>query len=74
MTDKIIISINTPNKAIYFLEQELQKRKGIYWTMKNGDLINISEMSESHIINTLSLLERQIQLDELIDEDLNYGD
>lgn len=74
MTDKIIISINNPSEAIYFLEQELLKRKNIFWTMKNGDLINISEMSESHIINTLSLLERQIQLDELNGEDLNYGD
>ena len=74
MTDKTILSINNPSEAIYFLEQELQKRKEIYWTMKNGELINISEMSESHIINTLSLLERQIQLNELIGEDLNYGD
>lgn len=75
MTDKqIILTINNATEAIYFLEQEKEKRTKIYWTMKNGEKIDISEMSDTHLANTIELLRRQIQLDELSGIDLNYGD
>lgn len=30
----------------------------IYWTMKNGQKINVDEMSESHLRNTLKMIIR----------------
>lgn len=75
MTDKqIILTINNASEAIYFLEQEMEKRTKVFWTMKNGEKIDISEMSNTHLYNTIELLRRQIQLDELSGIDLNYGD
>ena len=75
MTDKqITLTINNATEAIYFLEQEMEKRTKVFWTMKNGEKINIAEMSDTHLANTIELLRRQIQLDELSGIDLNYGD
>ena len=72
--NQIILTINNATKAIYFLEQEMKKRAKVYWTMKSGEKIDISEMSDTHLANTIKLLRRQIQLDELNGYDLNYGD
>ncbi len=33
----------------------------LYWTMKNGQQIDIDEMSESHLRNTLKMLVRNTQ-------------
>ena len=75
MVDKqIILTINNATKAIYFLEQETKKRTKVYWTMKSGEKIDISKMSDTHLANTIELLRRQIQLDELSGYDFNYGD
>jgi hypothetical protein len=41
---QIILTIHNASEAIYFLEQEKEKRTKIFWTMKNGDKIDITEM------------------------------
>jgi hypothetical protein len=75
MTDKHkILTINNASEAIYFLENEMERRTKIFWTMKNGDKIDITEMSDTHLTNTIELLRKQIQLDEINGYDLNYGD
>jgi len=33
----------------------------LYWTMKNGQQIDIDEMSESHLRNTLKMIVRNSQ-------------
>jgi nitrogen fixation-related uncharacterized protein len=33
----------------------------LYWTMKNGQQIDIDEMSESHLRNTLKMIVRNTQ-------------
>tara|TARA_R110000765_G_C18492120_1_gene554177 strand:+ start:97 stop:309 length:213 start_codon:yes stop_codon:yes gene_type:complete len=33
----------------------------LYWTMKNGDKIDIDQMTESHLRNTLKLIIRRSQ-------------
>lgn len=75
MTDKqIILTINNATEAIYFLEKEKERRTKVFWTMKNGEKIDITEMSDTHLANTIELLRKQIQLDELSGYDLYYGD
>jgi len=33
----------------------------LYWTMKNGDKIDVDQMTESHLRNTLKLIIRRSQ-------------
>jgi len=35
--------------------------KKLYWTMKNGEKIDIDQMTESHLRNTLKLIIRRSQ-------------
>ena len=42
MKDKqITLTIHNATEAIYFLEQEMEKRTKIFWTMKNGEKIDM---------------------------------
>ena len=44
-------------------------KKDSYWTTKNGQKIKISDMSDSHLLNTLTMLQRKGQ--EAFDENLS---
>ncbi len=36
-----------------------EEKEKIYWTMKNGEKIDVDEMTESHLRNTLKLILRR---------------
>ena len=44
----------------------------LYWTMKNGQQIDIDEMSESHLRNTLKMLVRNTQAKTQVAKTRNY--
>lgn len=62
------LSIDNPKEALYYLKEELEKRKTILWTMKNGELIDLKCMSNNHLINTIKLLEKQSEYDDFCEE------
>ena len=38
----------------------ITKEVMVYWTTKNGDIINVDDMTEQHAKNTLKMLIRQM--------------
>lgn len=65
MLSNKVLSINNANEALYYLKKELERRTNIMWKTKNGEEINIREMSDTHLENTIGLLERQVELNEI---------
>lgn len=53
-------------EAIKILEKELEKRNppSYVWTMKNGEKINLKDMSNEHIKNVIKLLHKNFELEE----------
>ena len=48
------------------LKAELYSRQHpVYWTMRNGKRINIREMSNKHLKNTIAMLERAKAIEEI---------
>ena len=74
MDNKIILSIYNAKEALYYLNKELEKRTRILWTTKSGEQIEIDNMTDKHLINTIKLLEQQSELDDIQGDYLNYGD
>lgn len=72
--EPIVLSIYNAQGALHYLQKELENRRSIMWTMKTGELIDITKMTDTHLKNTISLLEKQIELTELCGDYLNYGD
>ena len=74
-----ILSVHDSEEALKVLEKELLKRKErklgkstkikneYFWTMKNGEKIDITEMTNSHLKNTINLLKWHIKNDAYID-------
>lgn len=48
------------------LKEELSSRHNYIWTMKDGTNINIKEMTDSHLENTINLIQERIQLRQII--------
>lgn len=55
--EKILTSNN--DNALFYLYKELNKRTTFLWRMQNGQLINIKDMTDEHLLNTIKHLEKK---------------
>lgn len=62
---EVILTIDDLDKALIVFKKELENRKIYKWKMKNGNLIDVKDMSDTHLQNTISLLEEQKLLYEI---------
>lgn len=60
-----ILSINNHKEALVILNRELERRTVYKWKTKNGELINVSDMTDEHLLNTIKLLLQQEVLYEI---------
>ena len=51
--------IITSNNALPYLYDELNKRTMFLWRMQNGQLIDIKDMTDEHLLNTIKHLEKK---------------
>lgn len=63
---KKILSIDKPEYALRMLEQEQERRDSFYWTTSEGKEINIQDMSDTHLKNTIKYLKRYLTEREIV--------
>lgn len=62
--EKIITGTN----ALSYLYNELNKRTTFLWRMQNGQLIDIKDMTNEHLLNTIRRLEKKKAEEEFANE------
>lgn len=67
---KQVLSIDKPEQALRILEQEQERRDSYYWTTAKGEQVNVRDMSDTHLKNTIKYLkeyltEREIVMDNI---------
>ena len=55
-----IISVSDPERAKAVLIAEVERRKVVKWTCKDGSLINVKEMNDYHLQNAIAMCNRLI--------------
>ncbi len=56
----LIISVEDPISALHYLWGEQKRREKVYWRMKDGNLIDIENMTDEHLDNTVKMLGKMV--------------
>ena len=59
--EDIILSVEDPITALHYLWDEQKRRTKACWKMKDGNLIDIKNMTDDHLDNTVAMLERMYE-------------
>lgn len=64
--------LNDSGEALYVLKQEQMRRIQYVWKTKDGVEIPVQSMSDKHLQNTINMLERNKELNEIAAEYSSY--
>lgn len=59
-------------EALYVLRQELTNRLNYMWKSKNGSIVRVKDMTTSHLVHAINMLEEYLKQKEIVNE--NYVD
>lgn len=60
------LSVHKPEQALYYLRRELEKRLDLRWQIADGKYMKVEDMTNTHLKNTILLLENQLQQREML--------
>ena len=69
MQDKLL---NYDEEALHVLRQELAHRFNYMWKCGNGSTVNVKDMTTSHLVHAIDMLEKHLEQKEIVEE--NYLD
>ena len=67
---KQVLSIDKPEQALRILEQEQERRDSYYWTTAKGEQVNVKDMSDTHLKNTIKYLKKYLAEREIVMENI----
>lgn len=56
--NSVVLSVDHPGTAYGLLVAERNRRRRFFWTQRNGELIDVRDMTDEHLDNTIEMLER----------------
>lgn len=66
------IVLQYDKQALYVLKNELARRVNYKWKCRDGSIVDVKDMTTSHLMNVVNKLENYLQEKEVIQE--NYVD
>lgn len=66
------IILQPDEQALYVLRSELAKRINYQWRCKNGSVVDVKDMTTSHLVHAINMLEDYLKEKKVVEE--NYLD
>lgn len=66
------IILQPDEQALHVLRSELAKRINYQWRCKNGSVVDVKDMTTSHLVNAINMLEGYLEEKKVVEE--NYLD
>ena len=64
------VILQPDEQALHVLRSELAKRINYQWRCKNGSVVDVKDMTTSHLVNAINMLERYLEDKKVVEE--NY--
>ena len=64
------IILQPDEQALHVLRSELAKRVNYQWRCKNGSVVDVKDMTTSHLVNVIRMLEDYLEEKKVVEE--NY--
>ena len=66
------VILQPDEQALHVLRSELAKRINYQWRCKNGSVVDVKDMTTSHLVNAINMLEGYLEEKKVVEE--NYLD
>lgn len=60
MAEKVMLSIRDPEQALQAMLTEKIRRTEFFWKTADGGVVNIRDMTDDHLDNTIGYLRRMV--------------
>lgn len=69
----LVLSVDNPAIALVGLIEERVRRKRTFWTRRDGTIVDVRDMDDDHLENTIAMLHRMLDQKVSAEEAWEYG-